>query len=147
MNDVTKIDITKIAQFSNKRSELPGLTKMSAPDFLRTMIEAIDMTTTLLSRAIHQNLKAKSALEQAESIAYLENASAYLIQQGIKDSAEARKRYVDLDVKVIAAKDEYARTEALIHFLKGRLKNFQNTHDDAKKIVYDNNGGTQWEGC
>ena len=88
----------------------------------------------------------KSALEQAEAIAYLDNAAEYLQQRNIKDSSEARKRYVDVDSGVISAKDNKARTEALVSLLKNKLSILRQSHDDLKKILYGDSHMTGYEG-
>jgi acid phosphatase class B len=81
-----------------------------------------------------------------EAIAYLDKASDYLKERNIKDSSEARKRYVDVDSDVIAAKDNKARSEALVALLKNKLNVLKMSHDDLKKITYGDQHMTPYEG-
>ena len=104
------------------------------------------MAGNLLAKAIQADVRAKAQLEQAESIAYLDNAREYLKEREIKDSSEARKRYVDVDPDVVLAKDNKAKTEALVALLKSKLSVLRQSHDDLKKILYGDQHMTGYEG-
>lgn len=140
------VDITQLATYTNKVEELATISKIMAPVYLRDFIIGQDIATSLLARAIQADSKAKAKLEYAQSIAYLENAKAYLEAKGIKDTSEARKQYVDLDPDVLIAKDNRARTEAFVVLLKGKVQELRCAHDDLKKIVYADTNMTNWEG-
>lgn len=146
-NLTTKVvDITQLAEYVNKIEELSSVSKMMAPVYLRDFIQGQDIAITLLAKAVQADNKAKSALEYAESIAYLENAKAYLDAKGIKDTSEARKQYVNIDPDVIKAKDNKAVTEAMVVLLKGKAQELRMAHDDLKRIAYDTSSQTPWEG-
>src|ERR1035437_2418897 len=108
-----KVDITRLAYYVNKIEELSSMNKMMAPRYLQDMIMGQDVAANLLAKATQADSRAKAKLDYSESIAYLENAKAYLDTNGIKDTAEARKRFVDIDPDVVAAKDAKASSEAL----------------------------------
>lgn len=114
--------------------------------YLRDFIIGQDVAGALLARAVQADIKAKARLEQAESIAYLDNASEYLQARNIKDSSEARKRYIPIDEGVVKASDDKARTEALVSLLKNKLSILRQSHDDLKKILYGDNHMTGYEG-
>lgn len=141
-----KIDITSLSTYLNKVKDIPSLSKMDAPMYLRDFIVGQDTAALLLAKAIQADINAKAKLEEAESIAYLDNAKEYLESRQIKDSSEARKRYISIDPAVKAAQDNKAKTEALVALLKNKLSVLRQSHDTLKKIVYDNNKGTDWEG-
>lgn len=140
------MDITQLALYTNKIGELSSVSKMMAPVFLRDFIIGQDVATKLLSRAVAADGKAKAKLEYAQSIAYLENAKAYLDAKGIKDTSEARKQYIDIDPEVVAAKDHKAMTEAMVTLLKGKLSQLKQAHDDLKKTTYADSNMTDFEG-
>lgn len=146
MSDLQKVDITLLATYVNKISELASVTKIQAPVYLQDMIMGQDVAANLLAKAIKADSQAKAKLEYAESIAYLERASDYLMSKNIKDSSEAKKQYVNIDPDVIVAKDYKAQTEALVVLIKSRLSELRQCHDDLKKIIYDKGIDTQWEG-
>ena len=106
----------------------------------------MDLTNTMLTSAVKLDLDAASALKDAEAVAWLDNATPFLSSKGIKDSAEARKRYVDYDPDVKDAREVKAKTEALVAFLKNKLQIFRCAHDDVKKISYVDQGLTNYEG-
>lgn len=143
---VKVVDITQLAEYVNKIEELSSVSKMMAPVFLRDFIIGQDVATALLAKAVKADGKAKARLEYLESIAYLENAKAYLDAKGIKDTSEARKQFVNIDSDVVEAKDQKAQTEALVILLKGKCSELRMAHDDLKKITYDNSNMTPFEG-
>jgi len=140
------VDITQLAVYTNKVEELSSISKMMAPVYLRDFIIGQDIAAGLLAKAVRADAKAKAQLEYAESIAYLENAKAYLDAKSIKDTSEARKQYVNIDPSVIEAKDKKAMTEAMVILLKGKCSELRQAHDDLKRITYDNSNMTPYEG-
>jgi hypothetical protein len=141
-----KVDITRLAMYINKIEELSSINKMMAPRYLQDFIIGQDVAANLLAQAIQRDSKAKARLDYVESIAYLEKAKEYLEQHGIKDTSEARKQYVNVNQDVRDAKDVRASTEALVVFIKARLGELRQAHDDLKKIVYGDQNLTSYEG-
>src|SRR5690606_17586419 len=119
-NQVATIDVTQLAVYLGKIRDIASINKMMGATYLRDFIEGQDVAGVLLARAVQADIKAKARLEQAEAIAYLDHASDYLKSKNIKDSSEARKRYVDIDENVITAKDHKAKTEALVSLMKSK---------------------------
>ena len=143
---VASIDVTQLAVYLGKVKEIASINKMMGATYLRDFIEGQDVAGALLAKAIREDAKAKAKLEQAEAIAYLDHAADYLASKGIKDSSEARKRYVDVDENVVAAKDKKASTEALVSLMKNKLSVLRQAHDDLKKILYGDTHMTGYEG-
>jgi len=141
-----KIDVTKIVLYSRKIKEIGTLNKMMAPIYLQDFIIACDLVNAMLSSAVRCHIDATSQLEQAEAIAYLDRAPDYLSAKGIKDTNESRKKYIDIDIDVIKAKDVKAKTEAMVVFLKNKLRSFQDAHNAVKKIAYGDQQFTGEEG-
>ena len=144
--ELQTIDVTRLVEFTNKIKEIGGLNKMMAPQYLRDFINAMDLTSSMLSKAIRANLEAKAELDKAKAIAYLDKAGDYCRDNNIKLSNGVREMYVDLDQDVIAAKDKHAATEAMVCFLKNKYQAFRCAHDDTKKIAYGDQQMTGFEG-
>ena len=140
------VDITDLAKYLNKVNDIASINKMMGAAYLRDFIQGQDVAGQLLARAVQADIRAKSKLEQAEAIAYLDYAAEYLKSMNIKDSSEARKRYVDIDDKVLIAKDNKAKTEALVSLMKNKLSVLRQAHDDLKKILYGDTHMTGYEG-
>jgi hypothetical protein len=145
-NQLTSIDVTKLAEYSRKISEIGSMNKLLAANYLRDFINAMDLTSDLLSKAVKVNLDAKSELDKCRAIAYLETSEDYCQKKEIKMTNGVREMYVDIDPDVIAAKDKYAITEALVMFLKNKYQAFRCAHDDVKKISFNDVHGTGFEG-
>lgn len=142
----SNIDVTALVTYLSKVREIASVTKMMGAVYLRDFIEGQDVAGALLAKAIQADIRAKARLEQAEAVAYLDYASDYLKAKNIKDTADARKMYVDIDQAVIDAKDNKAKTEALVSLMKNKLSILRQAHDDLKKILYGDQHMTQYEG-
>lgn len=137
--DLKSLDMTGVVKYTEKLQDISkGLNTMLAPLYLRDFILAYDITNGLLSKAMYYLGQAEAALKTAESIAYFDNAPEFLEQRSVKDTAEARKKYVPLDPAVQKAEQVRARAEAMVSFLKNKLQEFRLAHDDVKKIAYAN---------
>jgi len=145
-NELQTIDVTKLAHYTEKIKEIGELNKMLAPLYLRDFINAMDLTSSMLSKATKANLDAKANLDKARAIAYLDKAEDYCKEKNIKMSNGIREAYVDLDDDVIRAKEVYAASEAMVTFLKNKYQAFRCAHDDVKKISFNDTQGTGFEG-
>ncbi len=119
---------------------------MMAPQYLRDFILGYDVTNAMLSTAVRCEIEAKTALDRAKAIAYLDRAGDYCKKNDIKISNGVREQYVELDDDVAEAKSTYAKTVALVTFLKNKLYEFRMAHDDVKKMVYSDSYQTPNEG-
>ena len=146
MKELQSIDVTSLLAYTEKIKDISNMNKMLAPNYLRDFIMALDLTSTMLSKAVKINLTAKASLDKYKAIAYLDKAPDYCTDKGIKLSNGVREMYVDLDDDVIKAKDVYAATEAMVLFLKNKYQAFRCAHDDVKKISFNEVQGTAFEG-
>ena len=146
MKELQSIDVTSLLAYTEKINDISNMNKMLAPNYLRDFILALDLTSTMLSKAVKINLNAKASLDKCKAIAYLDKAPGYCEEKGIKLSNGVREMYVDLDDDVVKAKDIYAATEAMVLFLKNKYQAFRCAHDDVKKISFNEVQGTAFEG-
>lgn len=140
------VDVSKLVKYERKIGELANFNSMLAPQYMRDFIDAQDVCGVMLATAILVQEKSKAILEEAEAIAYLDTATEYLKAKGIKDTNESRKKYIDIDPAVIKAKDIHAKSIALVTLLNNKLWNFKQAHDDVKKMTYQNEKLTNYEG-
>ncbi|CAB4124809.1 hypothetical protein UFOVP53_32 [uncultured Caudovirales phage] len=145
-NELQPLDVTKLVDYTRKINDIGNLNKMLASNYLRDFINAMDLTSSMLSKATKSNLDAKSNLERMKAIAYLDKSEAYCKLKEIKMSNGIREAYVDLDEDVIKAKELYSASEAMCVFLKNKYQAFRCAHDDVKKISFNDSQGTGFEG-
>lgn len=143
-NELQVIDVTKLVKYTKLISDIGSINKMMTHQYLRDFINAMDLTSSMLSKAVKANLNAKAQLDKSKAIAYLDKATDYCKGNNIKISNGVREMYVDLDEDVITAKDKYASTEAMVAFLKNKYYAFKSAHDDVKAI--STIGNTTFEG-
>lgn len=136
-----QLDLTPLVSIQQKIKEfVKGANPVNAPLYIRDFIVAYDACNMLLSKATRLDLDTKAQLEMCESIAYLERAGQYLKDHEIKDSSEARKKYIDLDPDVVKAKMIKAKSESMVHFLANKLNELRMCHDSIKKVAYNDSG-------
>lgn len=143
------LDMTRVVEFTRKIQDISkGFNTQLAPIYLRDFILAIDVTNALLASAIRTHNRAEAYTKQMEAIAFMDKAKAQIEASGLRDSAEARKKYVPMDPDVVKAHEVKSKTEAMVVFLKNKLMEFRLAHDDVKKIAYSNdyNHNTEYEG-
>jgi hypothetical protein len=97
-------------------------------------ISGWDRASFFHSLAISLKGRTKTFKEQMESIAYLDLSADILVAKGIKDSSEARKRVVDQQEDVVAAKDLFSRAEALEVYFNDKMWQFKMAYDACKKV-------------
>lgn len=146
MSDPQNADVAQLASYLDKVKEIASINKAMGAVYLRDFIIGQDVAGQLVAKAIQADLRAKAKVDYAKSVAYLDRAADYLKEKGIRESSEARKMYVDVDVDVLAALENKAKSEALVHLMKNKLSILRQSHDDVKKILYGDNNGTPWEG-
>lgn len=140
------IDVTKLVDYTRKIRDIGSLNNMMAPTYLRDFILAYDVANAMLSTAVRCELEAKAALDKAKAIAYLDGATEYCKEKGIKISNGVREQYTELDENVSQAKSVHAKSVAMVTFLKNKLQEFRMAHDDVKKMVYSDSYQTPNEG-
>lgn len=145
-DQIVKIDVTLLAKYLEKVGHIASINKMMGPTYLKDFIEGQDVAGGMLARAVREDGRMKSKVDQARAIAYLDRAGDYLSGKNIKITDKSREAYVDLDEDVLIALDHKAQTEALVMLLKNKLSILRQAHDDLKKILYGDNHMTPWEG-
>lgn len=140
------IDLNRIAAFTRKLSDIgQGFNKMMAPVYLREFIIAYDVSSVMHAKAVQAELNAKSALDTAEAIAYLDRAPDFFKKRDEKPTVESRKAYVALDPDVQRAKDVHARAQALSLLMRNKVQEFRFAIDAVRKLSEDGYA-TPWEG-
>lgn len=147
--NLKSLDLSKILKYQSKLEGLTsGANTINAPLYMRDFILAYDETNTLLAKATRYLGQAEAALKTAESIAYFDSAPEFLKEKKVKDSSEARKKYVPLDPDVQKAENVKIFAESLVHFLRNKMMEFRMAHDDVKKMAYaSDNSNSPYEGA
>jgi hypothetical protein len=135
--DLKSLDLSKVLKYQQKLEDLTqGANTMNAPMYLRDFILAYDETNNLLAKATRYLGQAEASLKTAESMAYFDAAPDFLKDNGVKDSSEARKRYIPLDPRVQDAERVKSFAESMVAFLKNKMFEFRAAHEAVKKMAY-----------
>jgi hypothetical protein len=140
------IDVTKLVAYTKKLEQVGSFNKMMAPVLMQDFILAMDLANTMYCNALKCDSRTDNALSVAKSIAFLDKATDFLREKGVKESAEARKWYVDQDPDVIAARELKAQSEAMVAFLRNKYTEFKIAYEAVKKIAYADSYQTPYEG-
>lgn len=134
--DAIRQGVGQLARFDKKVREIATMSPAKAGLYMQDFLEAQDLAGTFLSQAVRYELEAKKLVDEAEAIAFIDKAAAYLLSNKVRDSAEARKKYIPLDAGVQKAQDTHARATAQAVLLKNKLNLYRQAKDDVKKLVY-----------
>jgi hypothetical protein len=141
-----RVDMSRLVPYRKKLADIDeGFSKLKAPSMMRDFTIAYDLASNILAKAIYAEIKIKSALDQAEAIAFLDKAPDYFTAKGQKMTNEGRKAYVALDAQVISAKDMLAHAQAAVSLLKNLVQEFRMAGDAVKKL-YDDGYLSKYEG-
>lgn len=140
------IDLHKIAAYTRKLADIgQGFNKMMAPVYLREFIIAYDVSSVMYAKSVQTELNAKSAVDSAEAIAFLDRAPDYFKSKGEKPTVESKKAFVALDPDVKQAKEIYARAQATSILLKNKVQEFRFAIEAIRKLAEDGYM-SPWEG-
>lgn len=132
------LDYTEIAKAELKRSEIPTMSVMSAPMYIKDFNEACANVSRLLIKVRLAFGRARAARKAEEAKAVLERAPKYFEEKGtlksMKDSTALRNHYVNIDEGFQRAYDKYKALEALEQFLVDKLDEFKRDFYSVKQI-------------
>jgi len=132
------LDLSRLKEFNNKLNNIGGgFNKMMAGTYMRDFILAYDLCNAMYAKAQQFTLNAKTAVEEAEAIAFLDRAPTALSNKNEKPTVEAKKAYVAMDPDVLLAKDIYARALSVETFLKNSMFKFKDALDVVKVLTKD----------
>lgn len=123
--------------YSDLLRDFHSVGKSTAPLFLTRAIDAYDTCGVLYSRILFIEMASKNTFNAAKAEAFLERSQEYLTKNGVKDTASARDKYVDMDKGVLFAGNINSLANSLLILIKNKLEEFKMVHDDIKKIAYD----------
>lgn len=144
--DALKQSMREFEAPSNKMSELGGMHRASAPLYIRDFVLAMDKAGQIFGKVVQLKLDIEAHLGACYSIAYFDKSRAYCEIKGEKFTSEAKKQYQDVDPDVLEAKDLHAEVSCYFEIIKNKLGCFKMTHDDSKKIAYDDGNQTHYTG-
>lgn len=135
---LNNLDLNRLKEFNVKLNHLgEGFNKMMAGTYMRDFILAYDLCNAMYARAQQFTLNAKTAVDEAEAIAFLDRAPLALSNKNEKPTVEAKKAYVSMDPDVLLAKDVYARALSTETFLKNSMFKFKDALDVVKVLTRD----------
>lgn len=145
--DLKSLQLDRLKEYDEKMRDLgKAFSKMMAQVYLKDFIMAIDIVNDLQAKATQTLGVAERNLKYVEGVAFFERAIDYFEKHNIKDTAEARKRYVDIDPEVQEATELRDKSIAIVKYLNTKMQAYRMCHDDIKKVVYGDNFMTGYEG-
>jgi hypothetical protein len=137
-DNLDSIEIQRIVEYTRKLKDIgDGFNKMMAPIYARDFIIAYDVSSTMLARALQAEMQVRSALEEAEAIAFLDRAPDFFNQRQEKPTVESKKAFVALDKDVKEAKELLSRAVAVVCLLKSKVNEFKEAISLVKTLQTD----------
>jgi len=123
-----------IYQWESMIEEIPRVNSMNGPFYMREFLKAKEVTSSYYCKLMYQYEQAKNKTKIEFALSYLERSQGYIKANGLKDTDETKKQYVQIDAAYNAAKDNEDMLKALVTLMGNKVDKFQSAHDDVKKI-------------
>lgn len=133
-----EVDLEAILISERRQDEIAFLTKEKAPELMAHMNSAWRDLYSLIRHLTWQKSVADKELGVRRSIIILEEAPVYLKNKGLQSNEANREALIALDPEAQRLQNVTDEIEAVIEYMRGKLKSFDNAFTAAKKILGGN---------
>ena len=129
------IPFREILEAERRQAEVATITKAKAPELLH----AFNMSWRILHENVAKLTKEKNdaqkAVDRRKSVILLEIAPKKLKDADLANNDDHRKAVVELDQEFQKLTETLSEIEAVIEYLKGKLRGFENAFTSVKRLV------------
>lgn len=137
-SDKFEIDLKAILTAERRQDEVAFLTKEKAPELIAHMNSSWRDLHSLVTHLGWQKLVADKELAIRRATIILEEAPVYFKNKGLQSNEANREALIDLDPEAQKLQNTVDEIEAVIEYMRGKMKGFDNAFTSAKKILGGN---------
>jgi hypothetical protein len=135
------LDLEPILVSERRQDEVATATKFRAPELVAEFNRTWRRLNDILGQLAVERLKALKALRARRDVLLLEVVPKKLASLGLPSNKENREAVIGQDAECGPRQDTVDQIEAVIAYLKGKMKSFENAYTAAKKIMGDDQYG------
>lgn len=132
-----KVDLRKLATVEARIPEVRNVTSQKAPELLALFNVAYNDANTLLARATYELAKARNLQNEEMSRLKLDEVPGKLKALGVKDTQDHRDCVLNTFPSYRDLCERESQLEAVVAFLKGKMKGFEMAFSAVKTLVRD----------
>lgn len=140
------LDLVRIKQAEARAIEVASVTPTKAPELLATFNQAYLDASNAFSRLRYERDCAEAKVNQIKAEILLDKIPGILKAKGVSSSADVRQAIIELDAGYQEALDNLSQLEAMVEFVKGKMKFLENAFTSVKKIMDTKNWPMEYKG-
>jgi hypothetical protein len=129
------LDLQAILMAEIRQGEVANVTPQKAPELLAVFNENWRDLHKVITQLTAERNRAEKEVAKRKAVLLLEIVPQRLSQKGIASTADTREAVVTLDEKHCMLQERADQIEAIVEYLKGKLKSFENAFSSVKKIM------------
>jgi len=131
-----RVDLGVILTNQHRQAEVASVTKMKAPELLKTFNESWRDLDKLIKQLVASEIVAEREVEKRKATMLLEEVEGILKSKtNVSSTKDTRDAVIILDPTYQRLQDRVDKIHAMSEFLKGKLKSFENAYTSVKKIL------------
>lgn len=140
-NEPIVIDLDKIRTSEIRQDEVAIVTKVKAPELLAEFNRSWRELHQIIVQLMSEKNDAEKEQAKRKAVLLLGEVNDILKVKGVSSTADTREAVITLDEEYQALTDTVDQIEAVVEFLKGKMKSFENAYTSVKKILTGEDSG------
>jgi alanyl-tRNA synthetase len=132
------INLAHIIKNEVRQDEVERANKVTGPELLATYNRSWRQLSEILASLTYELLVAKKNLNKRRSVLILETVPTVLKEKKLSNNDATREAIISLDDDYQKFEDVVDQIKAVIEYLDGKMKSFENAFTSVKKILGDN---------
>jgi hypothetical protein len=141
-----KLEMRKVLLAESRADEVAIVTPAKAPELMATFNRGYLDASNLFAKAKLEQARAEDSVNQIRAEILIDKVPALLKEKGLSTSADIRQALVEADPEYQEARERLARLDAMVEYLKGKMKFLENAYTSVKKIMDTGNWQMQLRG-
>lgn len=129
------IDLKALLASETRQEEVAFVTPQKAPELLAEFNRSWRDIHKLVIQLSSELLQAQKAVQRRKAILLLEEVPKVLKSKGLTTNDANRDAIITLDDQFDRLQDKADQIKAVVEYLKGKLKTFENAYSSVKKIM------------
>lgn len=129
------IDLAAIRRSEVRQDEVATVTRFKAPELMAEFNKSWRLVNELVVQIKSHKNRAANALDQWRAHLVLDVVADVLKERKIASSADTREAVIISDETYQALNETVNEIEAVVEFLQGKAKSFENAYTSVKKIL------------
>ena len=129
------INLSRVLIAEQRGEEVSAVTPHKAPELLATFNRAYLDASEIFSRLKLEQARGEDAVAKAKALVLIDKLPGLLKEKGLSSSADIREALVESDTDYQKAKERLDMINAMVEYIKGKMRFLENAYTAVKKIM------------